>query len=456
MAARQVSMGDDDGTTLGLNAADPISFFNATPVVQPSGAGQAALNRALGTGVITTYTTSQSPTSILTITSTEKSLTVQTGTGATMVPAAADFFYVNKPTSQAGLGVGNVRYVSAGVVGVTFSNFTGATITPTASELYKVVQLRNAGVLVLPTLTPTAVPANTIAEQLFTMTGVRAGELLQISKPTAQAGLDIAGCRVAANNQIGITFSNVTAATITPTAAEVYSAISLAGLDARDNIINYGFNVGTVGAVGAGVVITGGSTALLGILATDILLGVTKPTAQAAATNAAIPSSANSVLTADTLTLYFFGVGTGYTPTASEVYGIETVRAAPAAPLKLYSQSLAPTSVAANTCAEQTFTVTGLISGTPVWVNKPSATGQLGIMGVRVSAADTLAINYANVSAAAIVPPTETYIIGNFQVPAPGAGNSVYQGLAAGAGATGNLVSAIRTALVALGLIQGS
>jgi hypothetical protein len=70
-----------------------------------------------------------------------------------------------------------------------------------------------------------------------------------------------------------------------------------------------------------------------------------KPTVQAAATNAAIPYSA--IATADTLTLSFFGVGTGYTPTASEVYGIRTARIAPAAPLLLFTQSLAPVSVAA-------------------------------------------------------------------------------------------------------------
>jgi hypothetical protein len=34
---------------------------------------------------------------------------------------------------------------------------------------------------------------------------------------------------------------------------------------------------------------------------------------------------------------------------------------------------------------------------------------------VRVSAADTLAVNYCNMTASAIVPTTETYVIGNFQ-----------------------------------------
>jgi hypothetical protein len=163
---------------------------------------------------------------------------------------------------------------------------------------------------------------------------------------------------------------------------------------------------------------------LTGVLATDMVTGVMKPTLQAAATNAAIPFGA--VLTADTCTLSFFGVGTGYTPTASEVYGIRTARIAPAAPLVVFTQTLTPTSVAALTTAEQTFTITtpnALVAGSPVWINKPSWTNGLAIMGVRVSAANTLAITFANMTASAIVPPAEAYVIGNFQVPLPGAGN---------------------------------
>jgi len=38
----QLSDGNDDGCTLGISATDKISFYGVTPVVQPSGAGQAA------------------------------------------------------------------------------------------------------------------------------------------------------------------------------------------------------------------------------------------------------------------------------------------------------------------------------------------------------------------------------------------------------------------------------
>lgn len=71
-------------------------------------------------------------------------------------------------------------------------------------------------------LSPAAVAANTTAEQLFTVNGAVVGNVAAVNKAAAQAGLGIVGARVSAANQIGITFSNNTAAPITPTAAETY------------------------------------------------------------------------------------------------------------------------------------------------------------------------------------------------------------------------------------------
>lgn len=444
---------DPSGEQLASNAATPLGFFGATPVPQPSGGAEAADPRGAASGTIATYSSTQSPTAVTLNTSVESNFTVQSGSGAQMVPATGDVFIVNKLAAQAGLGLGNVRFGSAGVIAVNFNNVTGSTVTPTASEVYKIIGLRGVPVTT-QSLSPTAVPATTIAEQTFNVAGMPAGALLQVSKPTSQTGLDIVGCRMVSNGVVGITFLNATASPITPTAAETYSFFSFFGIDATGNQLNYGFNVGTVGAITAGVVISGGATALNGLLATDSVTGIFKPTPQAAATNVATPIY--GIPTANTLTLYYLGTGTGGTPTASEVYTISTVRAAPTAPLLLYNQSLAPTSVAANTSAEQTFTVTGLVANSLAWVNKPSATPGLGIAGVRVSAANTLAVTFVNVTGAAIVPPTETYVIGNFQVPAPGAGNSVWQAFVSGLNAAGTLVNSMRSAMVSLGLIAGA
>lgn len=72
------------------------------------------------------------------------------------------------------------------------------------------------------TLSPASVANATSAEQTFTVTGVRPGDAIYVNKPTAQAGLGIVGTRVTANDTVGITFMNATAATITPTASQVY------------------------------------------------------------------------------------------------------------------------------------------------------------------------------------------------------------------------------------------
>jgi hypothetical protein len=77
--------------------------------------------------------------------------------------------------------------------------------------------------------------------------------------------------------------------------------------------------------------------------------------------------------------------------------------------LTVYSPALTPASVPANSTAEQTFTVTGLATTDKVFINKPTHQAGLSIGNVRVSAANTLAIEYVNTSAGAITPTAETY-----------------------------------------------
>lgn len=69
-----------------------------------------------------------------------------------------------------------------------------------------------------------------------------------------------------------------------------------------------------------------------------------------------------------------------------------------------YDVTLSPAIVAANTTAEQTFTVTGLTTTSAVFVNKPTAQAGLGIVGTRVSATDTLAITFSNNTGSGITP----------------------------------------------------
>jgi hypothetical protein len=360
-------------------------------------------------------------------------------------------FYNDPSTAVAGLGIGNVRVSAANTLGLTLINPTAGTVTATASAVERIVTLSG-----LPTLSATLSPApvltKTAVEQQFTVTGVSASSLVGVMKPTSQAGIDIVGMRAISNNLIGITFANVTAATVTPTASESYTIAALSGINAVSPILQAGATITS----GPSAVVTSSASeqaiVLTGLLTTDVVVGISKPTNQAG-----LVVCGGRVSAANSLGVSFGNCTvTSITPTASEVYQTTIYRAAPTAPLVLYSVALTPASVAANTCAEQTFTVTGLLATGVVWVNKPSWTPGLGISGVRASAAGTIGINYINVTAAAIVPPPETYLIGQFQMVNPGALNNVKEFVPPSVQSSDLMLNNFRTALVAKGLIKGS
>lgn len=76
------------------------------------------------------------------------------------------------------------------------------------------------------TQTPALVGANTCAAQSFTFAGVLAADILiTVNKPTEQAGLTVNPGHVTAANTLTLNFCNVTGASITPTAGEIYSIV---------------------------------------------------------------------------------------------------------------------------------------------------------------------------------------------------------------------------------------
>ena len=78
----------------------------------------------------------------------------------------------------------------------------------------------------------------------------------------------------------------------------------------------------------------------------------------------------------------------------------------------MFSLAIAPATVATTTTAEQTFSATGigLLTTDFVIVQKPTAQAGLFITNARVSAADTLAITFGNVTSGTLTPTTtETY-----------------------------------------------
>jgi hypothetical protein len=81
------------------------------------------------------------------------------------------------------------------------------------------------------TISPTIINAGTCSEQTFTCTGVNAGDVIVVNKPTQQAGLGVCACRASAANQIAITFVNPTAGNVTPTASQVYKVMAYTPTD---------------------------------------------------------------------------------------------------------------------------------------------------------------------------------------------------------------------------------
>lgn len=83
---------------------------------------------------------------------------------------------------------------------------------------------------------------------------------------------------------------------------------------------------------------------------------------------------------------------------------IQVSRLSPPLEVFFFRTLLTPVAIAANTSAEQTFTVPGLPAGATVFVNKPTTQAGLAIVNNRVTAANTLGIAFGNFTAAPITP----------------------------------------------------
>jgi len=471
----QVQQLANDGTTGTMvtptldssGAASKLSLFGPPAVagsavtgLQSSGYANSAVTRGQVVGTLATYATTATPASIATLTTQEVTLTPSIGTNPVWTVTTTDILVLNKPTSQVGLGYGNVRYSSATTIGLTFNNISGVTLTPTATQIYGVTALRgvtsggtvSAASGTSITITPTAVITKTTAEQQFTLTGAAVGQLLIVNKPTSQAGLDIVGMRVVSNNLIGITYGNFGAGTLTPTSTEAYTVLSTFGLDAASTLLT--FQGAVVGAQAVPTVTTAEVTITSGNFATqDQVVGISKPTLQAGLMTASGRLSGSTTMAA----LFVNPTAVTLTPTQAEVLTATIQRQNPVAPLIVYQVTLTPTSVATLTTAEQTFVVTGLVAGSPVWVNKPSVQPGLGIVGARVSSANNLAINFLNTTAGTLTPVSEVYTIGNFQMPIDTTtANSWIQQTVPALTNTETLANATRAGMVAIGAMAGS
>lgn len=443
-AAKQLSDQNSVGTALGASAADEVGFYGAAPVVQqPLGFGIEQLNLQ-DNGTITKYQVTLTTGSVGATTTLETTSTV---TGI----LAADVIAVNKPANQAGLGVAGYRASAANTIGVNYTNISSGAITPTSTDAYDVVGV-SSNYTTTAVLTPVSVPATPSgAEQIFSVPGAVVGTMPIVNKPTNQAGLGITNIRVTAADQVAITFLNNSSGAITPTAAETYSFAFLPTLSPTDRSLVYKFTPATT-AVGASTTVDV-STAVVGILADDIIAGVSKPSAQAG-----LGITGYRVSSAGNIAVQLYEGSSAVTSTA-EAYSATVLRKQSKSPFVVTTQTLTPVSVAAGTTAEQTFTVNALAVSTSVLVSKPSFTPGLHVVGMRVSAASTLALTYQNSGTVAVVPPAETYTIAAVPLQGPGAvttAGSTTNSIAVGFNGANTNGIALRNALVLMGLIAAS
>ncbi|MBV8576555.1 MAG: hypothetical protein JOZ58_16175, partial [Acetobacteraceae bacterium] len=76
----------------------------------------------------------------------------------------------------------------------------------------------------------------------------------------------------------------------------------------------------------------------------------------------------------------------------------------------VYSPNITPAAVPAQSCADQTFTVTGLVvTDTLSRLTPPAALGNVGLGDAYPSAANTLLLHFCNPSAANVTPPAGVY-----------------------------------------------
>lgn len=316
---------------------------------------------------------------------------------------------LNKPTSQAGLGVANVRVVGNNQIGITYVNTSGAPITPTA-ETYTFVAARGFslhGVVVYSVNVGTlaAVAQGTTAEQTLTVNGLAVTDQLlgYPTKPTTQAGLGIVGARITAANTLGITFANVPNAggNITPTGSEIYTIAVLKG--------------------GAAA----GSKPVL-----QQFTAVFTPASVAAITGAEqifpVPNAQGNQLAS-----------------ASPIAGFN-VAATVGAPANTFGtgwSAVSPGGVAQAGASLGAKLPAGLIVG-----------------GVRVSSAGNIAINFLNVTATAIVPPQLmiTFLAAPTDTGSTGDGSSMNWGYDAQDQQAQEMAWALQAALVAQNWMQGS
>jgi len=283
------------------------------------------------------------------------------------------------------------------------------------------------------------------------------GMMVQVNTLAAQANCTITNAYVSNNNQITLSYFNSnTTANITPTANNIrvfafneFPAISsIVTLSVQDAWGASSANATSVANIAA-----------VGVLATDLVMGVVRDAALA--NWVAYPG----FCAANNANFTYGGAVAGLTPTAAN-YTLPLFRLSAPAPLNVWAYYITANAntIPASNVSEVIYTLpTGvtLQANAPTFVNFLSPVANQFIGGVRANSSSTLALNWVNASNANIGNPGGWVLIGNFQTLLPTiSGNLAYGNSTAVVSQTINQVidnvNDYQHTLVNLGIIKGA
>ena len=458
--------GSSDGSFLGRSTSDTVGFYQdpyaltssgastaTTTAAQRSGSVQAPVNTTTALSNLTVYAANFSTVSVTSGTSAEQGAT-------TAQMASTSIIGVTKSTATTGVGLIGYRVSATSSLSLNFANVSTTAIVPASTDTYNILEFKAGTGLtttVVSASSPVAISASTTSEVSFTVPGALPGQLVFVNKPTTQAGLGIGNVRVSAVSTVAVQYVNAaTSGAITPTSSETYGFALVPNLSSISPVVMYTVPASVITASTAVSTIVETTTTTMNLLAGDVAISASKPSIQ----NVLSVANYRIISSSGVLAIAMVAGTTGAVPTTSEAWSVGVFRAPMNAPIQLYSAALNATSVPATTTIEQTTTITGLISGATVWVNKPTHTPSIGIVNARVSAANTLAVQYMNYASTATAVPAETYIVGATGVSSPtppSASSAAYTMSVDPADAQRViLTNEIRAALVGTNFIAGS
>jgi hypothetical protein len=281
------------------------------------------------------------------------------------------------------------------------------------------------------------------------------GMAAHVNLPGVVTGIGVGNVRILGPYAYGLTFVNNTTSVLTPPTG-TYRFLALNEIPAASNNILFQYTSSFAGIITS--TMAEQNVTIPGIQGNDVALGVQNPSGSVAPVTYLTVN--NVRVQAPSVLGVQFGALAGIfaTPRTNEPWVFNIFRPQPAAPSSIYSPYLTFTNaVTANSCAELSATVTGVPMGAVVVVNKSSSfTNNLSILGARVSATNTIQINFQNISGAAIIPPAEVYTVEVFNQMPSGALNSNIQSVNLSAALNADLTNEIRDTLAGTQAFKGA